>query len=185
MSADGVDHLNLVERSLIDSLRKGTFNTITGGVETTKTAWDAGPGNPPTNGDIAVYGQFPTTAETLYPCIITEMVANGIETQFMGQKLTSGSSDAIGELYGVGFNIYVSVDKESQLTVNSVVYKERRLLNYIMLNCANVLMDIEFNSADFNVVERHFSGFREIGYNPDLETWNSVCSMVVVFKNTR
>tara|TARA_R110000765_G_scaffold257873_1_gene358176 strand:+ start:1377 stop:1940 length:564 start_codon:yes stop_codon:yes gene_type:complete len=187
MSADGVDHLNLIERSLIDSLRRGTFNTMVGGVETTKTAWDAGAdeGGNPTNGDIAVYGQFPTTAETLYPCIITEMVANGIETQFMGQKLTSGSSNAIGELYGVGFNIYVALDRESQLSVGGEIYKERRLLNYIMLNCANVLMDIAFSSSEFNVVERHFSGFREIGYNPDLETWNSVCSMVVVFKNTR
>jgi len=176
-----VDHLNVVERKLIDNLRSGTYNTISGGSETTATAW--------TSSEVTVFGQFPTTDQTRYPAIITEMVANGVETQFMGQRLTSGSSDAIGELYGVGFNIYLMVDRPSSMSVNTgsgaETYKERRLLNYLMLNSANVLMDVDFSSTSTEVVERHFSGFREIGYNPDLETWNAVASMVLVFKNSR
>ena len=169
-----VDHLNIVERKLIDNLRTGTYTTAAG----TSTAWSSS--------DVTVFGQFPTTDQTKYPSIITEMVANGIEQQYMGQNLTFGASDtaAKGELYGVGFNIYIMVDRDSSITVDGP-YKERRLLNYLMLNCANVLMDVDFSATTTEVTERHFSGFREMGYNPDLETWNAVASMVIVFKNNR
>ena len=173
-----IDHLNDIERALIDNLRLGQYNTVTApDTAATGNAW--------TSADVTVYGQFPTTVETKYPCIITEMAANGIETQFMGQRLTSGSSNAVGELYGVAFNIYVAVDSKAFITVDAVRYKERRLLNYIMLNGANVLMDCDFTGTTTEVVERHFSGFRDIGYNPDLETWNAISSMVIVFKNSR
>ena len=174
-----VDHLNIVERKLIDNLRTGTYNTAAG----TSTAWSSS--------DVTVFGQFPTTDQTKYPSIITEMVANGIEQQYMGQNLTFGASDtsAKGELYGVGFNIYIMVDRDSSISVNmgggAEPYKERRLLNYLMLNSANVLMDVDFSTTTTEVTERHFSGFREMGYNPDLETWNAVASMVIVFKNNR
>jgi len=174
-----VDHLNIVERKLIDNLRTGTYNTAAG----TSTAWSSS--------DVTVFGQFPTTDQTKYPSIITEMVANGIEEQYMGQNLTFGASDtsAKGELYGVGFNIYIMVDRDSSISVNmgggAEPYKERRLLNYLMLNSANVLMDVDFSTTTTEVTERHFSGFREMGYNPELETWNAVASMVIVFKNNR
>ena len=174
-----VDHLNIVERKLIDNLRTGTYNTAAG----TSTAWSSS--------DVTVFGQFPTTDQTKYPAIITEMVANGIEQQYMGQNLTFGASDtaAKGELYGVGFNIYLMVDRDCSISVNmgggAEPYKERRLLNYLMLNSANVLMDVDFSTTTTEVTERHFSGFREMGYNPELETWNAVASMVIVFKNNR
>ena len=170
-----VDHLNIVERKLIDNLRAGTYNTAAG----TSTAWSAA--------DVTVFGQFPSTDETKYPAIITEMSANGIEEQYFGQNLTFGSSDtaAKGELYGVGFKIHLLVDRDSSITIDGEPYKERRLLNYLMLNSANVLMDVDFSATTTEVTERHFSGFREMGYNPDLETWNAVASMVIVFKNNR
>ena len=168
-----VDHLNIVERKLIDNLRTGTYNTAAG----TSTAWSSS--------DVTVFGQFPTTDQTKYPAIITEMVANGIEQQFMGQNISFGSNEAKGELYGVGFNIYLMVNRDSSITVSGEPYKERRLINYLMLNSANVLMDCDFSATNTEVVERHFSGFRDIGYNPDLETWNAMASMVVVFKNNR
>jgi hypothetical protein len=174
-----VDHLNIVERKLIDNLRAGTYNTAAG----TSTAWSSS--------DVTVFGQFPSTDQTKYPAIITEMVANGIEQQYMGQNLTFGASDtaAKGELYGVGFNIYLTVDRDCSISVDmgggAEPYKERRLLNYLMLNSANVLMDVNFSTTTTEVTERHFSGFREMGYNPDLETWNAVASMVIVFKNNR
>ena len=95
-----VDHLNIVERKLIDNLRTGTYNTAAG----TSTAWSSS--------DVTVFGQFPTTDQTKYPAIITEMSANGIETQYFGQDITFGSSNtkAKGELYGVAFNIHLMVD---------------------------------------------------------------------------
>ena len=168
-----VDHLNIVERKLIDNLRTGTYNTAAG----TSTAWSSS--------DVTVFGQFPTTDQTKYPAIITEMVANGIEQQFMGQNISFGSNEAKGELYGVGFNIYLMVNRDSSITVSGEPYKERRLLNYLMLNCANVLMDCDFSSTTTEVVQRNYTGFQDIGYNPDLEIWACTANMIVVFKNNR
>ena len=163
------DHLNVVEIELIDNLRTGTYK---GG-----TAWSSG--------DVTVFGQFPDTEDIKYPCIIIQMLANGIEQQFMGQSISSGSSSVTGELYGIGFNMHVAVDKESSMTVDGTAYKQRRLLNYLMINCANVLMDCDFTSTGTEVVQRLYSGFRNVGYEPLLEVWAAMTGMVVVFKNTR
>jgi hypothetical protein len=170
-----VDHLNIVERKLIDNLRTGTYST-TAGIDS-GSAW--------ATTDITVFGQFPEPEDVKYPCIILEMVANGIEEQFMGQSITSGGTAAIGELYGVGFNLYMYVDSGSSITVSSTDYKGRRLLNYLMNNIANVCMDCDFSSTNTDVVERHYMGFRDLGYNPELELWVALTSMVVVFKNSR
>ena len=67
------DHLNVIERLLIDNLRTGTYNT-TAGIGS-GSAWDSG--------DITVFGQYPEPEDIKYPCIIVDMVANGIEEQFM------------------------------------------------------------------------------------------------------
>ena len=168
------DHLNVVERALIDNLRTGTYK---GG-----TAWSSG--------DVTVFGQFPDTEDIKYPCIILQMLANGIEQQFMGQSVSSGSSNVTGELYGIGFNMHVAVDKDSSITVGGTPYKQRRLLNYLMINCANVLMDCDFSTANADgdsaeVVQRLYTGFRNVGYEPMLEVWAAVTGMIVVFKNTR
>jgi len=163
------DHLNIIERKLIDNLRTGTYS---GG-----TAWSSG--------DVIVFGQFPDTEDIKYPCIIVQMLANGIEEQFMGQAISSGSSTVKGELYGVGFNMNIAVDKESSITVGGTPYKQRRLLNYLMLNCANVIMDADFTSTDTEVVQRVYTGFRNVGYEPALEVWAAMTGMIVVFKNTR
>jgi len=163
------DHLNIVERKLIDNLRTGTYK---GG-----TAWSSG--------DVTVFGQFPDTEDIKYPCIILQMLANGIEQQFMGQSVSSGSSNVTGELYGIGFNMHVAVDKDSSITVGGTPYKQRRLLNYLMINCANVLMDCDFTSTDTEVVQRLYTGFRNVGYEPMLEVWAAMTGMILIFKNTR
>ena len=166
------DHLNVVERKIIDNLRTGTYTS--GSVGSTATAWDSG--------DVTVFGQFPETEDALYPCIISEMTANGIEQQFTGQNMNTGE---IGELYGVSFKFHIVVDRDSTITVNSVGFKQRRLLNYLMLSTANILMDCDFSGTDTEVVERHYTGFQDMGYNPDLEVWAAVCSMIIVFANDR
>lgn len=170
-----VDHLNIVERKLIDNLRTGTYNTAS----STANAWSAS--------DVTVFGQFPTTTEVQYPAIVSEMNANGLETQFMGQNITFGGSDtaAKGELYGVAFKIHIAVDRASTITVSGEPYKERRLLNYLMLNCANVLMDCDFSATNTEVVQRNYTGFQDIGYNSDLEVWAATANMIIVFKNNR
>jgi hypothetical protein len=115
------------------------------------------------------------------------MNANGLETQFMGQNITFGGSDtaAKGELYGVAFKIHIAVDRASTITVSGEPYKERRLLNYLMLNCANVLMDCDFSATNTEVVQRNYTGFQDIGYNSDLEVWAATANMIIVFKNNR
>jgi len=170
-----VDHLNVVERKLIDNLRTGTYNTAS----STANAWSTS--------DVTVFGQFPTTTEVQYPAIVSEMMANGIETQFMGQNITFGGSDtdAKGELYGVAFKIHIAVDRASTITVSGEPYKERRLLNYLMLNCANVMMDCDFSGTTTEVVQRNYTGFQDIGYNSELEVWSAVANMIIVFKNNR
>ena len=173
------DHLNNLERQLIDNLRDGTYNT-TAGIGS-GSAWDPA--------DVTVFGQFPTTDQTKYPCIITEMIANGIQEEFMGQDITYGDAAAKGELYGVGFRVHIAVDRDSSITVSGAPYKERRLLNYLMINCANVIMDCDFigseATTDTEVVQRIFSGFQDVGYNPELEIWAAMATMVIVFKNNR
>jgi hypothetical protein len=170
-----VDHLNVVERKLIDNLRTGTYNTAS----STANAWSTS--------DVTVFGQFPTTTEVQYPAIVSEMMANGIETQFMGQNITFGGSDtdAKGELYGVAFKIHIAVDRASTITVSGEPYKERRLLNYLMLNCANVMMDCDFSGTSTEVVQRNYTGFQDVGYNSELEVWSAVANMIIVFKNNR
>jgi hypothetical protein len=169
------DHINVIERKLIDNLRTGTYRT-TAGLDS-GSAWDAT--------DVTVFGQFPITENIKYPAIVVEQVVNGIEEQFIGQGVTSGSSAAIGEIYGVGFNIHLAVDKESSITVGGTPYKQRRLLNYLMLNCANVIMDCDFSGTSVEILQRNFAGFRQITYDPDRELWVCLTGMVVTFLNTR
>ena len=171
-----VDHINTVERKLIDNLRHGKYTTVAG--IDSGSAW--------ASGSVEVFGQFPETQDVKYPCVVIELRANGTEEQFYGQKITSGSSvAAIGELYGVGFDLWCAVDVNSSLTVDGTPYKQRRLMNYIMLNTANVVMDCDFTSSDTEVVDRHYTGFRDVGYNPDTEIWFARSSLVITFKNSR
>ena len=68
------DHLNYIERTLVDNLRSGSY--LTGGDTTPATAWSSG--------SVQVFGQFPEPEQSKYPCIVIEMIANGIEEQFLG-----------------------------------------------------------------------------------------------------
>ena len=54
-----------------------------------------------------------------------------------------------------------------------------------MLATANIVMDADFTSTDTEVEERHYTGFQDMGYNPDLEIWAAMASMIVTFKNDR
>ena len=158
-------HRNNVERTLIDKLRTGTYD---GG-----TAWSSS--------DITVFGQFPEPEDVKYPCIVVEMVANGIDEQFIGMNVDGTT----GELYGIGFRLHLAVQRDSSITVGSTPYKQRRLLNYLMLQTANVLMDCDFSSSGTEIDQRSFGGFTEIGYNSSLEVWAASTTMLLIFKNTR
>jgi hypothetical protein len=167
------DHLNNIERALIDDLRNK----------------DEDGDHPWGLGEVTVFGQFPETEDVKYPCIVVEMVANGIEEQFLGQSVSTASEENVtGEIYGIAFNIHCACDINSTLsTGDGAGFKQRRLINYLMLNVANILMDCNFIGAtpSTEVTQRYHTGFREVSYNPDLETWAATTGMVVVFVNSR
>ena len=160
------DFINTIERAIIDQLRTD-FSGFT------------------------VFGQYPSQVDVTYPCIVLEQVANGTDTQFMGQKTTFGGTQKTGEVYGLGFKFHVIVDKESSKSItpdgggSAEVYKQRRLLNWAMLNIANTLMDITFDATKVQVIERHFTGFSDVGYIPDLELWGSSATLAISFENFR
>jgi len=160
------DFINTIERAIIDQLRTD-FSGFT------------------------VYGQYPSQVDVSYPCIVVEQIANGADTQFYGQNTTFGGSDKTGEVYGLGFRFHLIVDKASSKSISpdgggsAEVYKQRRLLNWAMLNVANTLMDITFDAAKVQVIERRFNGFSEVGYESHLELWGSTATMMVTFKNFR
>ena len=162
------DFINTIERAVIDQLR----TDFTG---------------------FTVFGQYPSQVDVTYPCIIVEQIANGMDENFMGQNVTFGSSatEKTGEIYGLGFRFHLLVDKASSKSISpdgggsAEVYKQRRLLNWAMLNIANTLMDITFDAAKVQVIERRFNGFSEIGYEQQLELWGCTSTMLISFENYR
>ena len=54
-----------------------------------------------------------------------------------------------------------------------------------MINGANVVMDCDFSSTTTEMVERQFSGFQDVGYNPESEIWAAMATLILVFKNDR
>tara|TARA_R110000737_G_scaffold18036_1_gene35987 strand:+ start:63 stop:557 length:495 start_codon:yes stop_codon:yes gene_type:complete len=162
------DFINTIERAIIDQLR----TDFTG---------------------FTVFGQYPSQVDVTYPCIVVEQIANGMDTNFMGQNVTFGASatEKTGEIYGLGFRFSVMVNKASEKSITpdggsgAEVYKQRRLLNWAMLNIANTLMDITFDASKVQVIERRFNGFTDVGYMSELELWGSSATMAVSFENYR
>ena len=159
------DFINLIERKLIDELRDKFPNC-------------------------SVYGQFPEAVNAKWPSIILEMVGSGIQEKFMGKKVTFGSSNtaSTGEIYGVIYVIHLIVDKDSQINVNNdgtiEGYKQRRMLNYLMLNVANAIQDMDFGS-NIEIVERDLQSWADVGFASDLELWGATATLSVFFENYR
>ena len=100
-----------------------------------------------------MFGEFPEVEELKFPAVIVQHTGSGFEEQFMGRGATLGSSTGTGEIYGVSYAIHLIMDRESSIQVVSgassttdVHYKQRRLLNWLMLNVSNSIMDINFDT---------------------------------------
>ena len=166
------DFINIIERSLIDELRAKFPNC-------------------------SVYGQYPEAVNATWPAIILEMVGSGTEQKFMGEKVTFGSSNtsSTGEIYGVVYVVHLVIDKDSKLSVTQdddsvVVYKGRRLLNYLMLNVANVLTDMGSATGGSwytgtEVLQQDLNNWSDIGYDPALEMYGASAVYMIAFKNYR
>ena len=165
------DYLNVIERALKMGL-SDKINTLTGSGE-----------------DIYIFGQFPETEELRFPCIVIQQVASGISEKYFGETITFGDEqNQTGEAYGIGFMIHLMTDKETAITVGSSDYKQRRLLNWLMLNVANALQDINWNDyeeEDLEILERHVLAWNDIGFMPQMDWYGASCKMSVVFLNKR
>jgi len=189
MALDNKDYLNVIERKIIDELRI-FFNGIDGSA---------------TNPKVYVTGQFPEPENLKFPSVVVQQIGSGHEEQFIGGNVTMGGSSYVGEILGVGFLIHILVDKEAELDVGtapqgSSKYRQRRLLNWMMLNISNTINDINWATAmsshanlsydpnfdaSVEVLERHLQAWRDVGYNPTFQWWGATAQMMVVFKNYR
>ena len=170
------DYLNVIERALMMGI-SDSINALTESGE-----------------DIHVFGEFPEVEELKFPAIIVQHTGSGFEEQFMGQGATLGSSNGKGEIYGVSYAIHLIVDRETKIQVVSgassasdVHYKQRRLLNWMMLNVSNAIADLNWDTyeEDTQVIERHLESWQNIGFIPDLQWYGATADFLLTFTNFR
>ena len=171
------DYLNVIERALMMGI-SDTINELTESGE-----------------DIHVFGEFPEVEELKFPAVIVQHTGSGFEEQFMGQQVTLGSSSGTGEVYGASYTIHVICEKETTIQVTSgassttdAIYKQRRLLNWLMLNVANSVMDVNFDNyeeEDTQVIERHLNSWSNVGFIPDLQWYGASADFMITFTNLR
>ena len=190
MADNNRDYLNVIERKIVDELRI-FFNTVASGAN---------------DGKVFVSGQFPETEELKFPSVIVQQIGSGFEEQFVGEKVTFGGNEYSGEIYGIGFLIHILVDKEAEINIGtapqgSSLYRQRRLLNWMMLNIANVLNDIDWATpvtsspaglsynpnydASVDVQERHLQAWRDVGFTPVMQWWGASAQFMLTFLNYR
>ena len=171
------DYLNVIERAIMMGI-SDTINELTESGE-----------------DIHVFGEFPEVEELKFPAVIVQHTGSGFEEQFMGQQVTLGSSSGTGEVYGASYTIHVICEKETTIQVTSGAssttdanYKQRRLLNWLMLNVANSVMDVNFDNyeeEDTQVIERHLNSWSNVGFIPDLQWYGASADFMITFTNLR
>jgi hypothetical protein len=178
------DFLNLIERAMM----MGVSDKL----------------NAAATGDIHVFGQFPETEEMKFPAVVVQLVSSGFEENFFGEDVTfgtstnTGSTSGKGEVYGVAFLIHIFVDKETEITVVSnrnkdnvsvsTTYKQRRLINWLMLNVANAVMEINWDTYEedeLEVLERHLNQWRDIGFLPTAQWHGATAEFTLYFLNLR
>ncbi|MAF24630.1 hypothetical protein CL634_03515 [bacterium] len=166
------DFLNVIERALMMAI-SDKINKETGSGE-----------------DVYIFGQFPETEELKFPCIVVQQIASGIQEKFIGEEIMFGDDTSVssGELYGIGFQIHLVTDRESKVTVLGKDYKQRRLLNWLMLNVANCLQDIDwaqYEEEELEIIERNILAWNDIGFMPQMDWYGATCRMSIVFLNKR
>ena len=166
------DYLNVIERALM----MGISDKINGATAT--------------GSDVYVFGQFPDANQLKFPAVIVQMTASGFEEQFFGQDVTFGASGATGtgEVYGVTYLVHILMDKDTELTIGSDVYKQRRALNWLMLNIANAVSDVDwsiYEEEELEVLERHLKSWRDVGFLAEFQWYGATAEFVLYFKNYR
>jgi hypothetical protein len=162
------DFLNVIERALMMGISDVINTAVTG--------------------DVHVYGEFPETEDLKFPAIIVQHTGSGFEEQLMGQKQTFGGAVGKGEIYGVAYSIHVITEKDTEITIEGTVYKQRRLLNWMMLNIANAFMDIDwsiYQEEELEIQERILESWRGIGFINELKWYGATADIILTFNNFR
>jgi hypothetical protein len=125
-----------------------------------------------------------------FPTLIVQQVASGFEEKFHGDKITFGSdsNSSSGEVYGMKFLVHIIVDKDTEITIGSDVYKQRRLVNWLMLNIANTIMEIDwsvYEEEELEILERHLDSWRDIGYIEAVQWYGATADFEIYFLNKR
>lgn len=146
--------------------------------------------NSAVTGDIHVYGQFPETEDLKFPALVVQQVGSGFEEKFHGEKITFGSdsTSSSGEVYGMSFLFHMILDKDTTIAISGVDYKQRRLLNWLMLNIANSVMEIDwgvYEEEELQIVERHLASWRDIGFIQEVEWYGATAEFEIYFLNKR
>ena len=152
------DFLNVIERALMMGI-SDTINSLTESGE-----------------DVHVFGEFPEVEELKFPAVIVQHTGSGFEEQVMGQGVTLGSTRGTGEIYS------------SASSASDVNYKQRRLLNWLMLNVANAVMDMSYDTyeeEDTQIIERHLNAWQNIGFLPELQWYGASADFLITFTNIR
>ena len=164
------DFLNVIERAMLMGL-SDKINTVTA-----------------TGDDIYFYGEFPEAEEIKFPAVIIQQVASGFAEQMMGHGMTLGSSSGKGEIYGISYNIHIICERDNEISIGGDPYKQRRLLNWVMLNVANELTDLDFSvyqEEEMEIINRKLMRWRDIGYMPEFQWYGASCDYTLTFKNYR
>ena len=92
------------------------------------------------------------------------------------------------KIYGVAYTFHIILERQTEITIGSDVYKQRRLLNWLMLNVANSVTDLNWDTykeSNLEVTERYLRGWRNIGFIRDLQWYGASADFLLFFKNFR
>ena len=163
-------YLNVIERALMMAVSDKLNSAVTG--------------------DIYVHGQFPESEDVKFPSIIVQQIASGFEEKYFGETITFGTdtSASSGEAYGISFLIHLLVDKDTEIDIGGTKYKQRRLINWLMLNIANTIMEIDwgvYEEEELQILERHLEQWRDIGYIEAVQWYGATAEFQIYFLNKR
>ena len=171
------DYLNLVERALMMGI-SDKINSVV-------------------SGDVYVYGEFPETEDLKFPAVIVQLLSSGFDEQTVGQTVTFGddSSSGTGEIYGCQYMIHIILNRDTSIKIDTnndstpdTDYKQRRLLNWMMLNIANSIADIDwtiYEEEELEILERNLVAWQDIGFLEQFKWYGASAIFQINFKNYR
>ena len=83
---------------------------------------------------------------------------------------------------------HIIVDKDTEIDIGGTKYKQRRLVNWLMLNIANSIMEINwsvYEEEELEIVERHLDSWRDIGFLDALKWYGATAEFEIYFLNKR